>query len=1824
MHRSCWNAILLASALSSPWVLACNGGSGGNDPSTGTDTGVEAIGDVPQAVDNLSDASGDTVPACLDQCSQEGITTCLSEGVSTCADVDSDGCLEWSLPVACPPGKTCQDGQCTASCPAAPCSLIGAHRCQPGSTRTIEECNDFDRDGCLEWGNPVDCEGGLVCAGGFCASSCSNGCTTIGARKCDLNRVVVCGDYNSDGCLEWGDASDCSPQVCANGYCAAACQNECTTPEARSCDGNGFKVCGNFDGDPCLEWGTVQSCGPGQTCSAGYCGDNCQDECTVAHARRCDESLSVVTCGDFDDDPCLEWSSPVPCEEGLVCAGGFCENRCQSQCTVAKARQCNEAGLVVVCDDYNGDGCLEWGSGIACESPLVCDQGNCRLACTDECAVKFGRRCTPGMTNRFEVCDEYDGDGCLEWGTPQACEGSLVCSGSGDCTVSCQSECAVADARKCEGEAVRQCDDYNGDSCLEWGTAVPCEIWERCQDGRCLQKDPPAQVVIAEVLFDSTGFPDLDTFVELAGPAGTDLTGWVLAGVNGADGKDYSSARFVLAGQIPSDGRFVLAHPDANPQIRAETDQWMKASDDIQNGPDSLQLRYGTRVVDAVGYGTFPNPAYFAGEGNPAPRPPENQSLGRDAQDTDTDDNARDFVIHSRPTPGARNVTVNEPPSASLSCTGSVVAGQPATLDASASFDSDGTIVTYAFQFGDGESISGASAIVTHAYASPGSRTVTVTVTDNGGATAQATCQVVVTDDKAPEAVIIRPADDTQVTQGLTVNVLADATPAPGRTIASVLLLVDGTPWGTPDDAPPYEFTYTVPQSQPKDSTVVLVAQAQDSQGSAGVSAPVRLRVRNDPPVPRFTAVVTGALEVTVDASASTDTETPSADLEVRWDFQNDGTWDTSWSAGKVATFTYPSDGTYTVRMEVRDGIGQVASLTREVTLSSIQYVSGTVTTTTWTGTIVITGDVVVPAGNTLTVAEGTSVLFVHIDQNSDGVGDYDIVVNGTLDVNGTQAKPVLFTSYGSDHRHPKAWNMLRLAGAGSTLDWAVIEYADTGLDIRNDARIEDTVVRLCHRGISVSASGSTTPWTRTTLTRNADNGITLSSGTVEATSLTLSENGGRGAYVTGGTLNLSGSVVTAGGMAGLEWFGGGGGLVTRNVISGNALEGVRVTTNGSSDPTPVIQFNNILGNALLRGRVAGSPGISVSTTAGDYGTFSSAPWSTPGGEEIQFVLVSYTENDSSSNYVSGSVKKNDQNGATLWTSGSATTTWADLRGQGASRIVATVADYQSSSYYGALTVQRALWEQAGAVREGSFATRAETIDARHNYWGAFPRVLDVLTLGTPTSVNLEGFTGVPFDATWTKGPYLGGETLTTAQSWSGDVFVTGNLVVQGVPVTLAAGTRVLFAPVDQDGNGVGDYTLRMTNCTLNVQGQNGNPVTFSSAGGDVRKAYQETRLDGTGTSTIAWAVFENGSTGLRLETGSHTLADVTLRNNFQQGLRVRSNGASDQATLTRVEATGNNRGIVVESARNVSLAQANLHHNSSDGLSVTGSTSIISVSRSTFAHNGGSGLYLATGTATAIEDSTFSNNTQHGLYLQGATAPIDYCNVQYNGVGVRAEGGAAGSLRHSNVKYNDDEGILLVSGGTANPTLAVNDCNVFGNAVRRAGIVATSPLSVTTTAGDYGTFTSAPWSTPQGETVLAVRLQYSENDSSSNYVSGHLKQDDGNGVTIFSAASAAGPLVTWIETSGATRLVVQVADYQSSSYHGSMSVSGLYYRAANEPTVVRSTELTAITATGTVNCRSNYWGAFPDPTPRFSLVRSDAIDFQGFVGSAIPGLGPR
>jgi DNA-binding beta-propeller fold protein YncE len=61
------------------------------------------------------------------------------------------------------------------------------------------------------------------------------------------------------------------------------------------------------------------------------------------------------------------------------------------------------------------------------------------------------------------------------------------------------------------------------------------------------------------------------------------------------------------------------------------------------------------------------------------------------------------------------------------------IAGRPTVLDASQSFDRDGQVVRYDWDFGDGETASDAGATPSHVYASAGHHRVTVTVTDNEG-----------------------------------------------------------------------------------------------------------------------------------------------------------------------------------------------------------------------------------------------------------------------------------------------------------------------------------------------------------------------------------------------------------------------------------------------------------------------------------------------------------------------------------------------------------------------------------------------------------------------------------------------------------------------------------------------------------------------------------------------------------------------------------------------------------------------------------------------------------------------------------------------------------------------------------------------------------------------------------------------------------------------------------------------------------------------------------------------------------------------------------
>jgi hypothetical protein len=142
--------------------------------------------------------------------------------------------------------------------------------------------------------------------------------------------------------------------------------------------------------------------------------------------------------------------------------------------------------------------------------------------------------------------------------------------------------------------------------------------WRGLAAALCLGLTPGAgsALVISELFYDALGADDGLSFVELYGAPGTGLDGLLVEGVNGANGAVTHS--LALTGAIPGDGVFVLADDQAGAAtLVAGAD--LVLNFDFQNGPDSVVLRSGDTVLDALGYGVFAPGDVFAGSGNPAP-----------------------------------------------------------------------------------------------------------------------------------------------------------------------------------------------------------------------------------------------------------------------------------------------------------------------------------------------------------------------------------------------------------------------------------------------------------------------------------------------------------------------------------------------------------------------------------------------------------------------------------------------------------------------------------------------------------------------------------------------------------------------------------------------------------------------------------------------------------------------------------------------------------------------------------------------------------------------------------------------------------------------------------------------------------------------------------------------------------------------------------------------------------------------------------------------------------------------------------------------------
>jgi hypothetical protein len=192
----------------------------------------------------------------------------------------------------------------------------------------------------------------------------------------------------------------------------------------------------------------------------------CMDECP-AGGSECPSTTTQRTCGEFDGDPCREWSPPTACTGVEECTLGRCGAEHQLSVlplpeaavgTVTSApegitcgldgRQCQHtyadgarvtltatsdpeavfAGWALVpLGDTNAMHCV--GSLAPCTVTMSQVTTIAATYCTPGCPLG-GVRCS-GATNVIETCGEFDGDPCTEFGTPTTCGNGLLCTPAG-------------------------------------------------------------------------------------------------------------------------------------------------------------------------------------------------------------------------------------------------------------------------------------------------------------------------------------------------------------------------------------------------------------------------------------------------------------------------------------------------------------------------------------------------------------------------------------------------------------------------------------------------------------------------------------------------------------------------------------------------------------------------------------------------------------------------------------------------------------------------------------------------------------------------------------------------------------------------------------------------------------------------------------------------------------------------------------------------------------------------------------------------------------------------------------------------------------------------------------------------------------------------------------------------------------------------------------------------------------------------------------------------------------------------------------------------
>ena len=238
----------------------------------------------------LSSCSSSTAPQLIQDCADTCVAgICVDIECSTNADCDdnnsstADICHNPAAPQSycsnelipeCTAGQTRTCGTDIGVCQIGlqTCNNQGFwnSQCIGEITPSAEICDTIDNDcdnsidetftnlGQTCYSGTGQCQraGNFICSANYLTTICNVSPGTPSAEICDTL------DNDCDGSTDEGV---CQPPP------IPVCSNECPSSGTFQCAGAGYKVCGNFDADSCLEWSGITSCGYGKTCRGGIC-----------------------------------------------------------------------------------------------------------------------------------------------------------------------------------------------------------------------------------------------------------------------------------------------------------------------------------------------------------------------------------------------------------------------------------------------------------------------------------------------------------------------------------------------------------------------------------------------------------------------------------------------------------------------------------------------------------------------------------------------------------------------------------------------------------------------------------------------------------------------------------------------------------------------------------------------------------------------------------------------------------------------------------------------------------------------------------------------------------------------------------------------------------------------------------------------------------------------------------------------------------------------------------------------------------------------------------------------------------------------------------------------------------------------------------------------------------------------------------------------------------------------------------------------------------------------------------------------------------------